>query len=191
MSSTAAFQPAVRRSRGWVLFFGVLTVLTATGILLPILYNLNQQLRPDQLASAEQRWREANLTDYDLTYSVRYDRELLAERHIVLVRGRKVVWAACEGEVIHSSPTLGAMVGVGGAGTGRGGGHDISAIFAHLHELLGQKEESGGRNLLVAVFDPKGGWPRRFVYRVRKSSTREEWDLKVWEADELGSERRP
>ena len=49
---TAAPPPAARRSRRYLAFFAVLFVLAATGVALPIVYNLNQQLRPDELAAA-------------------------------------------------------------------------------------------------------------------------------------------
>jgi hypothetical protein len=166
----------------------LLAGLAVTAMVLPILYNLGQQLRPEQLKEARQLWREAGPADYDLTYSVQYDREPLAERHVVLVRGGRIVWASCEGEVVQVSPAIGALIGLAAGGHGQGG-RDIPAIFAHLEDLLRQEGESKRRNLLVAVFDPKTGWPRRFIRRVSGTSTREEWLLGVWPAGEL--ERRP
>src|SRR5688572_8738986 len=84
----------------WVAVFAVLGVLGATGVTIPIVYNLNQQLKPEQLIEARRRWREQGPKDYDLTYTVTYDRNRLGERHIVLVRGGEVVFASCEGEVV-------------------------------------------------------------------------------------------
>jgi hypothetical protein len=39
----------------------------------------------------------------------------------------------------------------------------------------------------VAAFDPKDGYPRRFISRVRGTSTREEWNLRLWPAGTLYS----
>src|SRR5437764_1172920 len=89
------------RPRSWIGFFVVLGLLAVVGVALPILYNLNQQLDARDLARAEERWREAGPADYDLTFMIRYDREELAERHVVLVRGGKAVFAAVEDEVVH------------------------------------------------------------------------------------------
>jgi len=182
--ATAHVRPA-KRSLRWVAFFVILACLAVTGIVLPIVYNLGQQLRPEQLAAARERWELVGPADYDLTYTVKYDREPLAERHLVLVRDGKIVWASCEGEVVQVSPALGAALGVAAGGSGRGG-RDVSAIFTHLEKL--RQEESAGRNFLVAVFDPKAGWPRRIIRRVGGTSAREEWDVRVWEPGEL--ERR-
>lgn len=174
-----------KRSRGWVVFFLILLGLAAAGVALPIVYNLGQQLRPEELAAAKARWEAEGPADYDLTYTVKYDREAQAERHVVVVRQGRIVWASCEGEVVQVSPALGALLGVAAGGTTRGG-RDVAAIFARLEGLLG--EEGARRNFLVAAFDPKAGWPRRVVRRVRGTGTREEWDLRVWPAGEL--ERR-
>lgn len=168
-------------------FFVLLVALAAAAVTLPIAYNLNQQLRSEQLAAAKELWRREGPADYDLTFMVQYDRERLAERHIVLVRDRRVVWASCEGEVVAVSPALGALIGLPGAAN-QGAGRDIPSIFAHLEALFA--EEGSHRNFLVAVFDPKEGWPRRFIRRVRGGGPREEWNLRVWPAGELERKAR-
>lgn len=171
-------------SRSWIGYFVLLGILSATGIVLPIVYNRSQQLRQEQLDAARLRWRQSGPADYDLTYSVKYDRDATAQRHVVLVRGEKIAWAGCEGETVSLSPAVGAVVGLT-SGAGLRGGQDIPAIFAHLQHLLDDQERSGGNRFLVAVFDPAQGWPRRFVWRIRRSSSREEWDLRVWPPGEL------
>jgi hypothetical protein len=178
---------ARRRSRRWVVFFALLVALAGTGVVLPIVYNLGQQLRPEQLDAARQLWRENGPADYDLTFTIQYDRERTAERHIVLVRGGRVAFASCEGEVVFVSPAVGALLGVS-AGSSQGEVFDIPAIFDRVEAFLDADEER--RNFLVAVFDPKVGWPRRLIRRVRKSSTREEWNLRVWPPGELARQAR-
>src|SRR4051812_35261360 len=108
---TPGSPPPVRRSRSWMAYFLLLFVLAASGMVIPIFYNLGLQLRPEQLAEARARWAEAGPRDYDLTFSVAYGRERTgsgcsatmaapaAQRHIVLVRGGRIVCALCEGEV--------------------------------------------------------------------------------------------
>jgi hypothetical protein len=202
-----------RRSRAWIGFFVLLVALSLVALVLPIYYNLGQQLRPEQLDQARQRWRDHGAKDYDLTFTITYDRDPLPEHHVVLVRGGKVVFAACEGEIDQQATALGAAVGLplGGLGQppaerptrdppgarralGRGandlGGKDVPALFAYLAELLGQQNASGRRNFLVAVFDRKDGHPRRFIFRVPGTSTREEWNLRLLPAGAVGEGNR-
>ncbi|MFO0929067.1 MAG: hypothetical protein U0736_18935 [Gemmataceae bacterium] len=84
----------------WVGFFVALAVLAAAAAVLPLLFNERQQLRRDQLAAARQRWTEHGRRDYDLSFSVQLDRDRVAGRYVVLVRGGAVVVAFFEGEPI-------------------------------------------------------------------------------------------
>jgi hypothetical protein len=99
------------------------------------------------------------------------------------------VWASCEDVGVQVSPAIGAVIGVN-AGCPTRGGKDIKALFAHLDAILTHQSDAARQNFLVAVFDPKVGWPRRIIYRVRGTSTREEWNLKLWEAGELERKAR-
>lgn len=179
---------APRRDYGWLAFFAVLSGLSLTAVVLPILYNLGQQLRPEQLDGARRLWGEAGPADYDLTFNVRIDRETTRERHTVRVRGGRVLFAACEGEVLYASPALGGAIGLPFGTTAQEPPWTVERVFDHVAGLLRDQQESGGRNFLVAVFDPREGYPRRFVRRVTRSSTREEWDLKLWRPGELERE---
>jgi hypothetical protein len=183
MSVTSS--PPRRSSWRWISFFVVLAVLAVTAVTLPIIYNLSQQLKPEQLAEARQRWRDHGPTDYDLTYAITYDRERLPERHIVLVRGGEVVFASCEGEVVALSPALSAAAGLPVGGLSQSRPRDIPGIFAHIADLLQEESTADRRNFLVAVFDRREGYPRRFIRRIRGTSTREEWNVRLWPAGAL------
>jgi hypothetical protein len=174
----------------WVAVFAVIAALAVGGILLNVWWNLDQQLTPQKLEQAEALWRANGPKDYDLSYQVTYDRERLAERHVVLVRGGEVAFASCEGEVVEMAPALAAVVGFPLAGSAAGAGRDVPAIFAHIRELLEKEQATGRRNFIVAVFDPQQGYPRRFVWRVRRSDRREEWDVRLWPPGELEKETR-
>jgi hypothetical protein len=187
------------QSRAWLAFFAVLIVLGVAGVMLPLVYNLGQQLTGDELAKAREQWNSSGPGDYDLTFSIRYDGDQkdktkdktkgkdIAERHIVLVRDGKASFAACEGEVVHAAPAVGALLGLAGFAAERQRPRDMPAIFQHIADLLNDQEESDGKNFLVAVFDPRDGHPRRVVRRVRRSSTREEWQLRLWLPGELAA----
>ena len=175
------------RSRGWIAFFVVLIALAVTGVTLPILYNLDQQLRADELEKAHNHWKSSGPSDYDLTFVIRYDRDQLAERHIVLVRDGKASFAVCEGEIVHAAPALGSLLGLTGVNAERQRPRDMPAIFRHIEDFLKDQEESDGKNFLVVAFDPKNGHPRRIVQRVRRSSTRQEWQFRLWLPGELAT----
>jgi hypothetical protein len=176
--------PHRRVSRAWIGFFALLVVLGLAAVVLPILTNLRQQLRPEQLAEARQLWKEKGPSDYDLTFTVTYDREPRPENHLVVVRGGKVALAAGEGEITWLGPALRAFAGLP-PGVLPGERFDVPAFFDHIEELL-HAESSGKRgNFLLAVFDPKDGHPRRIVFRQGGSSTREEWNLRLLPAGAL------
>jgi hypothetical protein len=180
---------APHRARRWVAYYAVLAVLAAVAVTLPIVYNLGQQLKPEQLEAAKRRWQENGPKDYDLTYAITYDRNRLAERHVVLVRGGEVVFASCEGEMVAMAPAMAAAVGfpIGGMGE-EGGPRDVPAIFNHVDSALQQQQSAPRRDFVVAVFDPTFGYPRRFIRRVRGTRTREEWDVRLWPAGGLEKE---
>ena len=175
------------RSRGWIAFFVGLITLAVTGVTLPIVYNLGQQLTAEELDRSRMLWKSAGPTDYDLTFSIRYDGDQLAERHIVLVREGKATFAVCEGEVVHAAPAIGALLGLAGANAQRQRPRDMPAIFQHIADLLEDQETSGGKNFLAVAFDPRDGHPRRIVRRVRRSNTREEWQFRLWQPGELAA----
>jgi hypothetical protein len=173
-----------------VVVFVILAVLAGAAVTLPLVYNLGQQLRGADLEAARRRWRDSGPADYDLSYSITWDRERLPERHIVLVRGGRVAYASCEGEVTALAPVLAGAVGLPAGGLGQGGARDVPAIFDHIEALLAEQSTNPRRDFLVAVFDPVQGYPRRFIYRARGTSRREEWDVRVWPAGALEHEGR-
>lgn len=170
----------------WVSVFVVVFGLAIGGIALNVWWNLDQQLTPDKLERAKRLWEQNGPRDYDLTYQVTYDKERLPERHVVLVRNGKVVFASCEGEVIEMAPAMAAAVGGPLAGMAQGGARDVPAIFDHVESTLNTLEASGRRHFIVAVFDPNQGYPRRFVWRISRTKTREEWDVRLWPPGAIG-----
>ncbi|MFQ3651670.1 MAG: DUF6174 domain-containing protein [Gemmataceae bacterium] len=174
----------------WIGFFVVLAILAGVALALPILYNLGQQLRREQLQLARERWREHGPRDYDLTFSIRLDRDTTKQRHVVCVRDGRVVVSLVEGQPLHVAPAYQGAIGLPFATSTDHPPWTIEQIFDHLQSLLTQQEQSHGRHFLVAVFDPEQGWPRRVVWRITRSSQREEWDLKLWRLGELEAEAR-
>src|SRR5688572_17196488 len=59
----------------WVWYFILLLVLTAVAIVAPYLYNLSQQLKPEQVREAVERWARNGPADYDLIQKEKVDRK--------------------------------------------------------------------------------------------------------------------
>ena len=75
-------------SRTWVWYFLILGVLSAAAATILIVFNLRQQLKPEQLAAAKALWKAKGPRDYDMTY-----RQLVGdepETFVVRVRGGQV-----------------------------------------------------------------------------------------------------
>jgi hypothetical protein len=190
--STPPPRPSPPGARGrWLAFFVVLVLLAAGGAVLPIVINLRQQLRPAQLEEARERWRRHGPRSYDLEYTVLNDRDPHPDRYLVLVRGGRVTLAACNGAVVWLDPAVTAAAGLPARALGGPrGGYDVDAVFAHIERLLRDDEAGGRRNYLTAIFDGHDGHPRRLVHRVRRSDTREEWNLLVSPPGQAGRRGR-
>jgi hypothetical protein len=161
----------------WAGFFVLLALLAAVAVAVPLVVNLRQQLRPEQLAQARARWREHGPRSYDLEYTVAHNRDPQPERFLVLVRHGRIVLAAADGEVVRLAPAVGLAAGLPAAAFASDAGRDVEAVFAHIEEVLNAEIATGRRNYVTALFDARDGYPRRFVHRVRGGSQREEWNL--------------
>jgi hypothetical protein len=169
---------AAPRPRGnWVAFFVVLTLLAGGAAALPVLFNLRQQLRLEQVESARERWRDHAPASYDLEYTVKYDREPAPERYLVLVRDGRIVFAARDGQPLHLAAEARTAAGALAGAFTDGRRHGIEAAFAHIETILREEAEAGRRNYVSGIFDATDGHPKRFVYRVRGTDEREEWNF--------------
>jgi hypothetical protein len=165
-----------------VAFFVILASLSAVAVVLPIVYNIQQQLRPEQLAQAQELWRQRGPADYKLDYTLMVDRDPSLERYTVLVRRGRIVFAGGAGRIEVLDPDIGALAGP----SVRGVVHheerilDVPGIFDRIGSVLESDPQAGKRNLTVAVFDPVDGHPRRFIHRVRGTNQREEWIIRLY-----------
>jgi hypothetical protein len=174
-SAPPARPPSARRR--WVGFFVVLGLLAAVAATVPVVVNLRQQLRPGQLEEARARWREHGPKSYDLEYTVKFDSDPVPERYLVLVRDGRTAYAARDGEVLHLDPGAALAAGLPPRALAADGVYGVEAVFARIEEVLSQDAEAGRRNFASALFDAQDGHPTRFVYRVRGTGRREEWNV--------------
>ncbi len=183
---------ASRRSRRWVWFFAVLALLGVAAVVIPIVYNLRQQLRPEQLAAARARWQQQGTRDYDLAFEVKYDTDPRADEHMVQVRGGKVVSWIVNGEELVRAPA-GTLPPVPGARAGDHAIHpsdeallevwkrpDVDGLFNMMQKWLDEDAASGGqRNFATASFDARDGHPLHYIHRVACTRQRQEWNIKL------------
>jgi hypothetical protein len=165
-------------------FFLVLAVLGTAAVVVPIVYNLSIQLRPEQLADARQRWRENAPADYDLAYLVKRSPdgvESVDAEYFVEVRGGRVVLVVADGEVGYLDPSLAVVADVAllALSCERAERYGVPALFDQMEEALQRDKAAQRRNFATARFDPKDGHPYHYVHRRRDTKERVEWNVKL------------
>ncbi len=149
--------------RRWVWFFVLLALPLPFVITIPIWYNLRQQLDPERLAAARQRWREHGPRDYVVDYAVRHEYNpepggRTPERYAVTVRDGKAR----------------SVTGAGGREL-TPGEYDFATmeeLFDLIERQLREAAEEGGRRpFMIGVFGREDGHVaryRRSVVRTRE-----------------------
>src|SRR4051794_37300500 len=110
--STSARRP----NRSFLWFFALLALGAAFAVAVPIVYNLNQQLKPEQFDAARARWREHGPRDYDLDWLQKTDRQPQPDEYHAKVRGGDAVAVFVNNELLLShelAAPLGAAAGLG------------------------------------------------------------------------------
>jgi hypothetical protein len=137
----------------------VLGLLAAAAITVEVWFNLQQQLRPEELAQARRLWDEKGPRDYVLDYAVKREHNpepggSVPEQYTVTVRGGRAL------------PS---------------GGHEFGSmddLFDQIEKQLRADREAGGRRPFVkAVFDEHDGHIVHYVHSVM--STRERLEIAV------------
>ncbi len=170
-------------SRRWVAFFMVLALLGIAAVIIPIVYNLGQQLRPEQLAAARERWRRNAPADYDLKLLIHTTHEgrETEDEYVLVVRGGRPRALGSNKELLYVAPSLAVLLGscilaLPPEDLRR---HGVEALFDQMEEALRHDEASGGRNYITAKFDPADGHPQHYVRRIRGTKERVEWFVRL------------
>jgi hypothetical protein len=153
--------PPPSRNRGWLWYFLILVVLTiaATGIL--VVYNLGQQLKPEELEAARKLWDEKGPANYTLVYKTKNkDDEEVTYR--VKVREKKTV------EATFSSSSKNLSIDKEQLGH-----YGMHGLFVDVERFMEIDQKKGARRIFCrAIFDPETGAIRWYVRRVMGSTER-------------------
>src|SRR5262249_54849848 len=158
-----------RPNRGWIWFFVILIVLTVTSITIMIVYNLRQQLKPEQLAQARALWEQKGPADYDLDYT---QVGSASGTFKVEVRAGKVVSATLDGQPLERRQYRYS---------------DMPGLFNSIEEFLEYDQQPGRpRTYTKAVFDPEDGHVVRYIRRVMGTTERVEIKVKLQPVEKSG-----
>lgn len=149
--------------RRWIWFFAVVVVLAIAGITIPIVFNLRQQLKREDLEAAMNLWAENGPTSYNLRYVVKKPNQEPEEYHAE-VRNGKVQAAYLNGRPL--SPKVWAE-------------HDMPARFRDIKGFLDEDSQPGKSRVFVrAQFDPTNGRLRHYIRSVMGTRQRVEIEVK-------------
>jgi hypothetical protein len=167
----------------WIVFFAALALLGTVAVVVPIVYNLGLQLKPEDVARARKLWQQKGPRDYDLELMRREDRDEDADEYRIKVRGGRVTSVVGKKEgIILVDETVGLALG---AAIRLQPAEDLSrftvdGLFDEIESRLRSDAESGKRNYATADFVMKeDGRPTRYVHRVAGTKRRVEWNIKL------------
>jgi hypothetical protein len=150
-----------RCGRAWIWFFVVLGALGTAAAVISVITSLRQQLTPEQLHAAEERWREHGPRNYDMDYT--FKRGDATDTFQVQVRAGKVVALTqnarpLEERLYHY--------------------YDMPGLFGLIEDFLDQDRQPGRQPVFAtATFDPMDGHLQRYVRSVMSSQERQEIDV--------------
>jgi hypothetical protein len=157
-------------NRGWIWYFVILGGLTSLAITVLVLYNLRQQLKPEQLEAARKLWDAKRPSDYVLTYT---KTGAVTGTFIVKVRKGKVVSVDMRQEVPGEQ-----AIKVVELERRLYRDHDMGGLFDAIERFLEMDaQKDSPRPYVRALFDPHNGQLRQYVRRVMGTRERIQIDV--------------
>lgn len=151
---------AGRTNRGWIWYFVILAFLTVLATTILVVYNLNQQLKPEQLEKAWQVWKEQGPHSYHLVYTIKINEPSSTDHYDVKVKDTAVIQAAVNGQQEPAN---------------RLHYYGMEKLFGYIDSNLERDQKKGQpRTYTRALFDPDHGGLRSYVRRVMGSKERVE-----------------
>jgi hypothetical protein len=147
-----------KKNRTWVWYFVILAGLSLAATTTMIVYNLRQQLTPEQLEAARQRWLQHGPASYDMEYT---KITTTTETYRVEVRDTKVVKVemtpGLPGNDAKWQPIEERLYPY----------HSVPALFGFMNDFLARDRMPGRPRAFVrANFDSNDGHLMRYVRSV-------------------------
>jgi hypothetical protein len=131
---------------------------------IPIVYNLNLQLKPEQIEAARQRWLANGPRAYCLKIQKRTDTDESADEFSIEVHGGRVTEAKRNGETLSEREST---------------RYSVEGLLEYIEATCRQDAAEGTRNYAMADFDTRDGHPRRYVHRIAGTRKRIEWTIRL------------
>ena len=154
-----------RKNRLWVWFFVFVVTASALVAGFMIWFNLRQQLKPEQLEAAWERWKQQGPRDYVLTYRKELGQAESVDHFVVTVRGGKVE-SVLMNEVVRLDPEQLPY-------------HSMDRVFRDIERFLELDAKEKRTTFTTAIFDVEHGAVRRYIRRVPGTKERLQLDLKL------------
>jgi hypothetical protein len=162
VASTNGPLAVTKKSTAWVWYFVILVVMTLATTTTLIVYNLRQQLTPQQLAGAVALWKKHGPRSYDFEYTKRTTTNV-EEKYAVQVRDGEVTSVT-----LNEEPLEERLYSY----------HSMLALFGFMDRFLEIDRQPGRPRAFVrASFDEEDGHVRRYVRSV--SGTKERVEIVV------------
>jgi hypothetical protein len=144
-----------RQNRGWIWYFVVLGLLTAVAVGVLLTFNLQQQLKPEQVEAARRLWDAKGPANYDMVYTQKGN---APGKFRVQVRNKKPISVIRDGQPLEERLYRYS---------------DMPALFGFIEDSLRTDAEPGKpRTFTVAMFDPDDGHLIHYVRRVMGGTER-------------------
>jgi hypothetical protein len=158
-----------KRNRGWIWYFVILIILTITAITVMIVYNMGQQLKPEQLATARALWAEKGPANYDMEFTQVGSAPGTFQ---VQVRDGEIVSATMDGRPLERPQYR---------------YYDMRGLFNSIDGFLEHDSKPGQpRTFTKAVFAADDGHVVKYIRRVMGSQERLEINVKLRPVEKSG-----
>jgi Family of unknown function (DUF6174) len=146
------------RRRAWIWFFVALGILAVVWVSVEIWFNLQQQLTPEKLSDARERWKQFGPRSYDMTYMIK--RPDGTDQYAVIVRNGNVTSVTRNGQPVEARLYRYSS---------------MPALFNFIDEFLEQdRKPDSPRAFEVATFDPQDGHVLHYVRSVARLRQQQE-----------------
>ena len=184
--SPAAPRPT---NRLWMVFFLLLAAMGAFAVIVPLVTTCASSSSRNNWRKQRERWKQNGPLDYDLLWQEKRNEDPRPDQYLAVVRDGRVWLVQINSDVLMAQELATPLAGAAGTpvaalATERPPQHDLTGytvegLFHTIDDNLKKNTESGGRNFATASFDPKDGHPLRYIYRVKRTPERLEWNVKL------------